>query len=815
MSKKGKNNKKDKKNESTDNKRIELLAQMYPMEFDDEGFAMLMPTEEGEERLNDIRERRSKNEATAPTPEPEKTRAYEDYNAGKVTANLNNVISKVKAGKFKKALSLRDKEQVEALVSAFINMDADLPNFPKVCEAITKLIRIGKTFYEYSDGMEFIDNVAYDGVIARYRALGMTEPQEYVPDDKSGKKSKVKVKYPTLHNTMDKAYAIRSGDKIPDGVKESDRIEDFLKRVYTKLGLSSEASITLELSPKIDGVSVNGTIQNTKNDTAVLLSPQTRGDETESMKVIGMDRLSIAKSITDGTFGIQYEAFVTNEDCKKASEYLGLESPYKSNRHAASGIINRLCNTEDDNLVMFISLYPIESSGLEGTYAERMDLLDSYGIVPDDMIKRKIIKGNMTELLDKIEKRFNKMNAMREKLSYAIDGMVITVVDDEYQQTLGRNGRTNLYQIALKFDPASANAEVAGIHLDRGNKGYRTIQVDLKHPVYLDGVRYDHVPVLSAGLFDDLGLRTGSIVNVHRVGDVIPAISMVKSGSESLIKLPEKCPYCKKRLTIKNKKLYCNNVLCKGNLIGRILSFLDGIGMEGYGSSFVTMIVETFQDSHVNLSSLAELFDLTPEVFEKAGITMKLAREFLDTMIDAVAKTPDYKILGSIGIPDLGPARAKLILKAFGSWDEFMKSLCTHNSSVVKPRLAFGCKSAGPSLITGADSDSDRAERMYRTFYSGTLGGTVCHELRIISQHMKTFTSNFNDLITVGHTGGSLSQRVTDVCRKQNFDITDGKSFDVLITANLESDSGKMKTAKKKGVPILTEAQFLERYDRN
>lgn len=815
-----KSKKKTPKSESK-KKAVEILdsittAGRNPDFDDDDGFQTLAPTDKGRKALEEIRVRRSKKSETAVKPEPDEApRTYAKYDAQLAAKMLNDITPKVKDGKFKKALELRDlgkKNVLEDLIDAFKNMDSDLPNFPKVCEVITKLLRIGKTFYEYGDGLEFIDNITYDGIIARYRALGMTEPQEYVPDSKKSGKSKVAVKYPKLHNTMDKAYAIRTGDRIPDGVKESDRVEDFLVRVYTALGLSSEVKLTLELSPKIDGVSVNGTIHNRDGKSDVLMAPQTRGDESESVKIIGMDGLEVGDGMTDDDFGIQYEAFVTDEDRIKASEYLKLERPYVSNRHAASGLINRLSSGEDDNLLQFISLYPIESSGLDGTYAERMDVLSNYGVMPEDMLERKIIKGNLKELLDKIEKRFKKFAEKREDLSYSIDGLVITVADDEQQKVLGRNGRTNLYQIAMKFDPASADAEVTGIHLDTGNKGFRTVQVDLKHPVFLDGVRYDHVPVLSAKLYEDLGMRVGSKVNVHRVGDVIPSISMIKRGDGEKLTLPDECPDCGERLEIKNKKLYCSNPACDGNLSGRILGFFTALGMDGYGEAFADLIVEKFgteaarnrpasnddKDEKIQtVWSLRHLFKLTPKQFKRVGVTTKDAKEFQDKLRDAVAKAEDYVILGAIGVPDLGASRAKMILKEHGSWEAFMDALNDRDECGIK--RALGAKighAVSYFMMTNDDTHS-----------------LVVNDLHEVTKHMKNFTESFESLLKVGHTGGNLSPKIKKLCKAQQFEIVDGKSFDILITNSMESDSDKMKTARKKNLPIFTEETFRVQYD--
>jgi len=791
--------KKGKKSSSTSKQseqNLELLQTLVGRnaDYDDQdGFQTLAPTPEGQKKLDEIRLRRSKKSGNVDKPAPVEARPYEDYNPNKAGSMLNNVIDKIKDGKFGKALEIRDKSKLEALIDAFMNMDQDLPNASKVNTEIRKLIQIGKSFYEY-DGKqrEFIDNNTYDGLIARYRGFGFEEPTGIVPSDAK----KTGIKYRTLHNNMDKAYALRIGDPVPDGVKESDKIEAFLTRVYKALGISSEVAIELELSPKIDGVSVNGTIVGDG-----LTDPQTRGDEDESVKIPGMDGLEVGEGVTEDTFGIQYEVFVTYEDARKASEYLKMAAPYVSPRHAASGIVNRLCSGENDELLQFLSLYPIEAEGLDGTYKERMDYLSNFAVVPKDMIDRKIIKGNLKELLDKIEKTFEKYNNKREDLDYAIDGMVITVTDDDYQKTIGREGRTNLYQIALKFDPATAIGEVKGIHLDTGKKGFRTIQVDLKHPVFLDGVKYDHVPVLSAGLFDDMGLRVGSEVKVHRVGDVIPSITVTKHGDGKALKMPKTCPDCGEKLDIKNKKLFCGNSACKGNLAGKLVGFMAGIGLEGYSDAFAEMIIQTFNGSNeeleVQVRSIGDLFKLTPGIFKSAGITTKDAREFQNRLIAAVETAPDYTLLGNIGIPDLGPARAKLLLKQFNGWDKFRNGM--KNGTFIHRCLNALGAATGKKVATYI---CDRKN-----------GDSVKYDLDAISKHMKNITESFESLLKVGHTGYTPSDKVKAICKEQKFEIVDGKSFDILITGSLGSTTDKMEKARKNNLPIFTEQMFLAQYD--
>ena len=68
------------------------------------------------------------------------------------------------------------------------------------------------------------------------------------------------------------------------------------------------------------------------------------------------------------------------------------------------------------------------------------------------------------------------------------------------------------------------------------------------------------------------------------------------------------------------------------------------------------------------------------------------------------------------------------------------------------------------------------------------------------------------DRIRVGHTGGELSDEVKELCKQNNFEIVDGKNFDILIAKDLTSTSGKMELARKKQLPIYLEEIFLDDY---
>lgn len=772
---------------------------------DPEGFVVLHRTPKGEQLLEEIRRRRAILESTDDDERP-------SMNANKLSTKilvptrrmLNAVIEKIQDNKFGKGMDERSPELLRKLLGVFLDEKAgDLEG--QVNEEIRKVIKICKSYYEYDEKQrQFLSDEEYDQMVMRWRSHGFEEPTGYLPN----KSRKTGVKHPRLHNNMDKSYRIYANDPIPKGVKESDSIEAWLIRSFKALGISSETVFELEVSPKIDGTSGNGDV--TANGQ--WSNPQTRGDENESLNIRGMDGLElIDPKLVHHPFAVQFEIFCTEPDRIGASAYLEKDPPYVGCRQASSGIVNRLCTGDDNDLLQYVSLYPIEADGLdELSYVERMNYLSNLAIVPKDMIKRKILKGNMRKILKELERLFAEWGADRENHTFTYDGMVLTFVDDEYQKTIGRQGRTNLYQMALKFDPASAVGRVAGIHLDFGKKGYRTLQVDLEHAIFLDGVRYDHIPVLSAKLFRDHHLRVGDDVRVNRVGDVIPSITVENTNHGKVIQLPTTCPDCGHPLQIKNSKLYCGNPQCVSNLAGRIEFFLKALEIDRYGENFSRMVVETFDtrvlddEGHtirygkgVCVRGLRSLFELDPSAFEEHGITTKDAQLFLSRLNEAMDKMADYEVLGAMGIPDVGRARAFDILKTFGGIDEFIRSF---NRSDMEGKLKSAIGDAIGTKVYEALNIKDGWEELQEDIIG-------------VRAHITRYTDFSANRTRIGHTGlKKFPEDIQQIIEDRNFLVVDGKNFDILITADINSGSGKMRTAQKRNLPIMTLDGFRERY---
>lgn len=709
---------------------------------------------------------------------------------------LTKYFAYAKSGEYEKIRPTKEESvDIKSFIKTYKPATSDLGTQER--DIAQMLIEIGKSIYEY-DGEGFANHESnpllsdedYRELISAWNnpAHAAAEPTGIVPVNRSGKQ-KMPLRYPTLSNNLEKTYRILQSDEVPTGVKEEDSVESFIDRVYDKLGLKDSDTLELMASPKLDGVSVNTTISDGRFRQAA-----TRGDATSNVAIKGLDGYDIVgrasaklddkmkKSLrTAKAFGAQYEAFVLKSDVNAAAKAIG--TTYINCRSAASGIINRMtADSKTIGLSKYLRFYPINTENADNlNYIEGLRLLDMLCVIPADMIPRTPVSGNKAELIEKIKALFNEYSAKRKDLSYDIDGMVISVVKDEYQEKIGREGRTNQWQIAMKFAPESSEGIVTGLSISYGNKGRRSIMLDLKEPAVISGVSYPQVQILSTRDFAKMRLKKGSRIEIVRTGDAIPAFAGVLSeGDGEVIKLPETCPACGEKLEVgKDGHLRCTNEDCPANIVGLLTNAFITLNMENYNAAFAEKLV-----SKVGVKRVVDLLDLTEEKMKKAGVSGKIEDAFINEFTKAVAKSPDYALMAAIGMPNVGVERSKAFLKAF-TLDEF-KGIKEKELEELLTKKA-GAKTMAP-------------------VFAKTLIENRDDILKLVPAGKKT---DFNKMLTIGHTGMKIPVELCDKIVAYGWAVTENQNFDILVAADPSSKSRKITTAMKKGIPVIT-MKYLE-----
>lgn len=171
---------------------------------------------------------------------------------------------------------------------------------------------------------------------------------------------------------------------------------------------------------------------------------------------------------------------------------------------------------------------------------------------------------------------------------------------------------------------------------------------------------------------------------------------------------------------------------CKRDLAYKIRGFLEGIGIEGYDMCFIDDLIEIYGGVY-RMESLVDLFDITEQKLDDAGMTDRYHRNFANELRKAIADTPDYKVLGSAGIPDIGPARARMIIRNNGGWKALAKLAATGNVNVnttakpATPRISGGL---GQRLIDNLNQG-----------HKPSSNGEIENLIKILDPYIKNITT--------------------------------------------------------------------------
>lgn len=664
---------------------------------------------------------------------------------------------------------------------------------------LSAIAMISKSFYEYS-ATTFIPDIEYDKVIETLNRLSI-EPT--TPSILSGRRKVYDdSRLAELAINMKKCYTIYATEDIPDGVSTKDSIESWLTSCVSAVSMRTfDEIISVTADRKFDGVAVRGHLRD-----GVLYNALTRGESNGLSTLIAALDGYVLDDTLKGEFGCQFEAVVSediflgkNEEANRIMNTYGMRN-YATKRSMASAIINRMADPDATDLQKLITLIPVDSIGYmeNETLAFRLNRLRSkfetqliYGFT-----------GNITQILYSLEHVIlEKFLVERNPLGFPTDGVVLTIDTPDIKEAVGRNGRTNNWQIAYKFSPETTTGIVDHVELTSGRRGGKGILISLETPAILNDQRYPRVIVNSVGIFDKLGLCTGDKVRISYISDVMPEIIGVVSRNPKgePLKIPDVCNSCGSPLIEVSKRPFCQNPKCPDNVYGRIRSFVDDM-VDGFPSSIIMNKLEKIE--HIDFETKKHMTDygvmdfILDVVSNGLDVSGEHAKRMLDllrsTIVTEFPKKENYEILALIKIPGIGVNRARELMARYGS----VRNLI----SVIE------------SLDLATASDEIKNKNILKALISASnYLPEIKESLRFIDND--NYAAN-TDSLTVGHSQCDIRKMkpITKICERMGFQITDGRKFDILIVGSKKTSTGKVGRAKKKKLPVYTVEEFINHY---
>lgn len=427
---------------------------------------------------------------------------------------------------------------------------------------------------------------------------------------------------------------------------------------------------------KIDGLSLS-----LRYEYGELKLAETRGDGIQ----YGEDVTANAKVIRDVKkklkdkpeyLEIRGEVYMTEADFEKVNEKQELlgKKLFANPRNCAEGTLRQLDTavTKERGLSMFIfNIQDARGISFE-THTEGYEYLKKQGI-------RVIEEYTVCKTADEVWAAIEKIGENRGKLPYDIDGAVVKINRFSDREKLGATSKVPRWAVAYKYPPEEKETKLLDIELSVGRTG-RITPTAVFEPVRLCGTSVSRATLHNQDFIDELDIGIGDTIVVYKSGEIIPKVRRVihekrPEGVKKFV-IPDVCPVCgaKTEREKDTADIKCTSPNCPAQLERHMINFVgrDAMDIKGFGATYIMELV------HLGyLKDIADIYDLKKhrEELIEQGIIGK--EKNTDKLLDAIEKSKQneaFQLLTGFGIPNVGKAAAKTILKHFGSIEALMQA---------------------------------------------------------------------------------------------------------------------------------------------
>ncbi|MFV0466336.1 MAG: NAD-dependent DNA ligase LigA [Lachnospiraceae bacterium] len=427
---------------------------------------------------------------------------------------------------------------------------------------------------------------------------------------------------------------------------------------------------------KIDGLSVT-----LRYEDGNLILAETRGDGVN----FGEDVTANARVISDVKkklkFPVEYleirgEVYMTDANFQVVNEKQELlgKKTFANPRNCAAGTLRQLDTaiTKDRHLSMFIfNIQQIRGIEIQ-THTQGYELLAKQGIVIIDDYK-------VCKTKEEVWKAIEDIGEIRGKLPYDIDGAVIKINSFQYRELLGTTSKVPRWAIAYKYPPEEKESTIRDIELSVGRTG-RITPTAVFDSIRLCGTNVTRATLHNQDFIDELDIGIGDTVTVYKSGEIIPKIKNVLKDRRpegwKKFQLPDHCPVCGSP-AVREKDtadIKCTGTNCPAQRERHLINFAgrDAMDIKGFGTVYIEELVRKGYLSRI--SDIYELKNYREELIQH-GIVGK--EKNTNKLLEAIEKSkqnePD-RLLTGLGIPNVGKAAAKAIMKHYLNFDDLMKA---------------------------------------------------------------------------------------------------------------------------------------------
>jgi DNA ligase (NAD+) len=553
--------------------------------------------------------------------------------------------------------------------------------------------------------------------------------------------------------------------------------------------------------PKFDGLSIELVY-----DDGVLVRGSTRGDGetgedvTENLRTIRAIPLRLRDEGPAG--GRRGQLAVRGEVLIPLPEFEALnkrliqadEEPFANARNAAAGTVRQLDPSITASRKLDFYAYDVMHADHAAfdTQHDMLAALRDWGFHVEKGVRR-------CDGVDEAVAYHAKLAARRDALAYEVDGVVLKVDDRSTHARLGMRSRSPRWALAFKFPPREEVTKVLDIVVQVGRTGKLTPVAQLQ-PVDVSGVTVSRATLHNQDELDRKDVRIGDTVRVRRAGDVIPEVVEVLADKRprgaQRFELPGKCPACGGKVEKEGANHRCTNGLaCPAQLERRIVHFTARGAMDIVGLGEKT--VKQLLDKEL-IRDLADIYHLTPiDLVSLEGFAEKSIENLL-AAIEA-SKTPRLdRFLFALGIEHVGDTVARLLADHYGSvtklqetTEEELQTIRGIGPEVAQSVAHFFGSARNRKVLERLAMAGVKPVAEARRAGPGPLEGQIV----VFTGGLETMPrpdAQRRAELAGARTAGSISRKVT------------------LVVAGPGAGS-KLDDARKLGIPVIDEAEFLRR----
>lgn len=507
----------------------------------------------------------------------------------------------------------------------------------------------------YVDDDPEISDFEYDRMYAELVALESTHPEFFDPASPTQRVGGAaldrfeKVAHTVQMNSLSDVFSLEELDAFLAGVR----------------GTLPDATYSVE--PKIDGLSVSLRYEN-----GVFVQGATRGDGfvgedvSSNIKTIFSVPLTLPEPLSLVVRGEVYMPRAVFQKLNAKREAIGA-TLFANPRNAAAGSLRQLDPkiAAERKLDIFVFNFQEGTLYADGhaplSHSETLDRLSKLGF---HTIENRILATTPEE----IHAQITQIGALREKLSYDIDGVVIKIDRLADRTLLGEGTNTPKWAVAYKFPPEQKDTRLLDVEIAVGRTGVLTPTAILA-PVRLAGTTVSRATLHNEDFIRERDIHIGDTVTVQKAGDIIPEVvrarADLRDGSERTFQMPTHCPSCKEpvmRDEDEGAAWRCTNSACPAQRSRGIEHFAskDAMDIEGLGPQLVEALLAAGL-----VRDPVDLYTLTAGEIAKLE---RMGKKSADNLIAAIERSKSAgleRLIFALGIRSIGQVAAAALAERY------------------------------------------------------------------------------------------------------------------------------------------------------